>query len=194
MPMDLGDVVRIIKPESSGLRLRQGVIVSVEAATVTVTIAGSTTQVAGVKCLQSCRPVAGSTCWMLTDGRDLFVLGILGPDDTGWITTAFTAVNGWTINEQKLRRVGGVVSVLLTVTSSNVTVTVPTNGNIANTVIATLGATYRPSQYQGIYSHGTGPLGSGVVFAGGDVTLSAVAPGSIIEPGFQITMGGTFLL
>lgn len=60
-------------------RLRLGQIVSAQNdGTVTVTIAGGATQVPGVKVATACHPIPGRTCWIATDGRDLFVLDTLG--------------------------------------------------------------------------------------------------------------------
>lgn len=87
-------------------RIRQGVIVSVQATTVTVTIGGSTTQIANVRYDSSVCPIPNSTCWLATDGRDWFVLSTLAPAGPAFAsmrqssaqsipTGAFTALN-WT--------------------------------------------------------------------------------------------------
>lgn len=64
---------------SPGLRVRQGEVVSVSSYGLTVTIAGSTSQVTGVKYLGSYAPMVGAQVWLLTDGSDLFALGHLAP-------------------------------------------------------------------------------------------------------------------
>lgn len=65
--------------EGSRLRIRQGVISSVQAGrTLTVTIAGSTTAVAGVRYAASMVPVPGANVWLISDGVDLWALGSLG--------------------------------------------------------------------------------------------------------------------
>jgi len=64
---------------SSRLRFRQGVISSVQAGrTLTITIAGSTTAVSGVRYLASMTPVPGANVWVVSDGSDLWALGSLG--------------------------------------------------------------------------------------------------------------------
>lgn len=84
--MDIREVVDTLKGDSSGVRLRQGAIVSVQAnGTCTVTVAGSTTQVAGVKVMSSCCPVPGASCWLAVDGRDVFVLGTLAPTGPAFV-------------------------------------------------------------------------------------------------------------
>jgi hypothetical protein len=59
------------------LRRRQAVIQSVQSSSVTIRLGGSTTDIAGVKCLGSYSPLAGETVWVLVDGPDLLVLGSL---------------------------------------------------------------------------------------------------------------------
>lgn len=66
---------------ASPFRLRQGVIKTVAAdMTVTVTIGGSDTLITGVKIASHVCPVADTTCWLATDGRDWFVLDTLAPN------------------------------------------------------------------------------------------------------------------
>lgn len=61
------------------LRVRQGEVVSVSSYGVTVTIAGSTSQISGVKYLGSYAPQVGAHVWLLTDGDDMFAIGHLAP-------------------------------------------------------------------------------------------------------------------
>lgn len=80
--MDLNNLVASIGSAGpdAPFRLRQGVIQSVAAnGTATVTIGGSTVQVANVKVASSVCPVPGATCFLATDGRDWFVLATLAP-------------------------------------------------------------------------------------------------------------------
>jgi hypothetical protein len=64
---------------SPSLRVRQGQVVSVSSYGVTVTIAGSTTEIPGVKYLGSYVPQPGAHVWLLTDGDDMFAIGHLAP-------------------------------------------------------------------------------------------------------------------
>lgn len=57
------------------LSLRQAVVVSAQAATLTITLGGGTTSIAGVAYLRGYVPVAGDTVWVLQNGPDLLVLG-----------------------------------------------------------------------------------------------------------------------
>ncbi|MDE2100154.1 MAG: hypothetical protein KGL39_23060 [Patescibacteria group bacterium] len=64
--------------KSSGVSLRQGVIISAAAdGTATVTISGGTTQFAGVKVASHITPTPGTTCWLAVDGKDAFVIATL---------------------------------------------------------------------------------------------------------------------
>lgn len=79
------DVVSLLAKQVAqpvGLRVRQGAVVSVSSYGLTVTIAGSTTQVTGVKYLGSYAPQVGAQVWLLTDGADIFALGHLAPRGT----------------------------------------------------------------------------------------------------------------
>ena len=83
-------------------RIRQGTIISVQAdSTTTVTIAGSDTQITGVKVASSCCPIPGATVWLATDGRDWFVLTALAPSGPAWAAMRQSAAqsipnNTWT--------------------------------------------------------------------------------------------------
>lgn len=58
--------------------VRQGQVVSVGSDyTITVTIAGSSTQVSGVRYLGTTPPLPGTGVWLLASGSDLFALGSL---------------------------------------------------------------------------------------------------------------------
>jgi hypothetical protein len=61
------------------LRLRQGAVVAVSSYGLTVTIAGSTAQVTGVKYLGSYAPRVGAQVWLISDGSDIFAIGHLAP-------------------------------------------------------------------------------------------------------------------
>lgn len=63
----------------SPFRLRQGVIVSVQGDTCTITIGGSATQISSVHYSSHCCPLPGASCWLATDGRDWFILATLAP-------------------------------------------------------------------------------------------------------------------
>lgn len=89
------------------VRLRQGVIVSVQAnSTCTVKIGGSTVSIPNVHYDSSVCPIPNATCWLTTDGRDWWVLSTLAPSGPAFAsmrqsvaqsipTGAFTALD-WT--------------------------------------------------------------------------------------------------
>lgn len=59
----------------AGWVLRQGVIVSVQSYSVTVEVAGSTTDISGVKYLSAVPPLPGAGVWLLANGSDMIALG-----------------------------------------------------------------------------------------------------------------------
>lgn len=64
------------------VRVRFGKVVSVQTGrTITVTIGGSSTSVAGVRYLTSVAPEPGSVVVLLTDGADVFALGHMAAAD-----------------------------------------------------------------------------------------------------------------
>ena len=71
--MDLFKVAAAFAQPDSKMRLRFGKVTSVQSdRTLTVTIAGSTDTVAGIKYLESVVPKPGAVILLLTDGVDLF--------------------------------------------------------------------------------------------------------------------------
>lgn len=75
--MDLSYLVKQIKEPSSGLRLRQAKVITVNAspASVDIQIAGDTNTLPSVKYLKSLTPVANDIVWILVNGSDLVVIG-----------------------------------------------------------------------------------------------------------------------
>lgn len=78
--VDFTRIASSLTPQTQGIRLRQGTVISVESAyTITVTIAGESAQIAGVKYMGNYAPRPGSQVWLLSDGFDLLALGHLAP-------------------------------------------------------------------------------------------------------------------
>ena len=78
--MDLTRFARALAADTSSLRFLMGVVVSIQSNyTVTVTIAGSTSQISAVKYASSVCPRVGSSVYMVTDGSDLWIISQLAP-------------------------------------------------------------------------------------------------------------------
>lgn len=75
MFFDLQRVVGDFKNPTAGLRLRFGQVTGTAAGSISLTVAGSTTEVSGISYLGSYTPVVGDTVAMLTDGIDVLVIG-----------------------------------------------------------------------------------------------------------------------
>lgn len=75
--MDRFELAKVIaaKPES-GWRFLQGTVVSIESYSITVTLAGGSANVAGVKYLAPVPPPPGAGVWLLSDGKDLLAVGM----------------------------------------------------------------------------------------------------------------------
>ena len=78
--MDINYIASVFA-KNNPLRFRVGTVVSVETdRTCTVTIAGDTTSISGVRYMSNVAPLPTAAVWLVTDGRDLFVLGHMAAD------------------------------------------------------------------------------------------------------------------
>jgi len=76
---DLDDLARALLPDPAEpkLQLRKGQVTAIAAPTVTVTLGGSSTAIAGVSHLASYSPTVNDIVFVLVDGPSLLVLGKL---------------------------------------------------------------------------------------------------------------------
>lgn len=128
----------------------------------------------------------------VTDTRADFTL--CGMHDTGWMSNQLTTATGWSLQSQSVRRIGNVVYLRLFVQRTGGDITVPTNGNITNTTVATLPTWAVPTINGALASADAGRMASAVATPAGEVSLAAVAPGGDIVNGESITIGGSYLL
>lgn len=75
--MDAYQIAQVIaaKPEN-GWRWVQGTVVSVQAYSITVTLAGGSTEISGVKYLAPVPPAPGAGVWLISDGKALLAIGM----------------------------------------------------------------------------------------------------------------------
>lgn len=72
---DLHRLAQALAPTPTRIRLRFGKVVSVQSdRTITVTVGGDTTEVAGIPYLGTMTPLPGAVVTLLTDGADLFAV------------------------------------------------------------------------------------------------------------------------
>lgn len=82
MEMDLGRIAPTFTPSPARIRVRFGKVASVQAdRSITVTIGGDTTQVAGIPYLGRMIPRPGAVVVLLTDGADLFAVDHVAAGD-----------------------------------------------------------------------------------------------------------------
>lgn len=88
--MDKYLLAQAFSPSSQGeWRLRQGEVVSVQSDyTMTITIAGSSTEVTGVRSLSQ-PPPPGAGVWIMTNGTDLFGVGAIRAADRALAPRAY---------------------------------------------------------------------------------------------------------
>jgi hypothetical protein len=113
--------------------------------------------------------------------------------DTGVITTGFTANTGgsWAFNTQSYRVVAGSLCFLhIQATYTGATITGPANGNIANTVVATvIPAACRPNRdMRFMFAVGSASCGSAAVTAAGTMQIESLLPTATISSGDQVTL------
>lgn len=118
--------------------------------------------------------------------------------DTGWVTSGVATVSsGVTISSQTFRRVGRVVSFDLLLVAT-VATTVPTSGDIGNSIYAVnLAAGWYPTTgpTQGVGSNGaSGRVLSGGVTTSGQMHVGAVGGSGTIAVGDTLRLAGTYIV
>ena len=75
--MDLSFLIKQIKEPSTGLRLRQGQVITINISpnSLDIQIAGDTNTLPYVKYLNSYNPTVGDTVWLISHGSDLLCIG-----------------------------------------------------------------------------------------------------------------------
>jgi len=85
--MDARELAAVFATEPANTRIRQGEVVSIEADhTITITMAGSATQIAGVKYAASYCPRVGAGVWLVLIGASLFAIASLADEGPAWAT------------------------------------------------------------------------------------------------------------
>lgn len=118
--------------------------------------------------------------------------------DTGWVTSGVaTASAGVTISSQYFRRVGRVVSFDLLLVAT-VATTVPTSGDIGNSIyVVNLASGWYPTAgpTQGVGSNGaSGRVLSGGVATSGQMHVGAVGGAGTIAVGDPLRLAGTYIV
>jgi hypothetical protein len=135
-----------------------------------------------------------------TSGVRIYEAWVPTETDTGWLntlaTTGLVMAGNFTFTSVSLRRTGHTVALLLRF-SNNAAITVGTNGNFTDTVVATLSSLFRPTglpTQQALSGPVGAPVLGGFVSADGNLTISCTAPGATLPAGTAMSLGGTFLV
>lgn len=101
-------------------------------------------------------------------------------------TEQVTAATGWTATSAYVKQGPyGTAYFDLTFTRSGAAITVPTDGNITNQLVATLNSRWNPSQGLTLVNGSTSaPLVTAILGSDGTITLAAVAPGTVLGTNF----------
>lgn len=116
--------------------------------------------------------------------------------DTAEEVGAFTQAAGWTILFQSAFRIGQIARVIVQYQRSAGTITVGSDGDIANQTIATFRPGWEP--YPGnsfpLPTGTSGPITATVVDPAFGLRLAAIAPGATIVNGSTFSVGGLYIL
>ena len=128
----------------------------------------------------------------VTDTRADFDL--CGMYDTGRVDGLITVAPGWSLQSSHLRRVGNIVFVRVSVVRTGGTITVPADGDIPNTTIASVPAQWTPVLLSSIGPANDGRLAGGTINTAGNIVLTSVSAGAHIVNGDAISLGGSYVL
>jgi chitodextrinase len=105
-----------------------------------------------------------------------------------------TAATGWSITSVYIKQApnGAVYLVGLAVTRTGAAITVPASGDVGNAILCTLNARWWPAQQVPMTADSTGPLASAALGSDGQVTLFAVAPGTSLATGSQLSLAAGY--
>lgn len=120
---------------------------------------------------------------------------IIGADLGGGgnpVNNVFASVSPGTLSTEVFARVGWVCTFYIEFTLSSA-ITVPSNGDVGNTPVATVTALHQPRITTPLSSGNIGPVLSGVLLPSGSVNITATAPGVTLGTGTTYSLGGTYL-
>lgn len=110
-------------------------------------------------------------------------------------TSNFTAGAGFTTVSWSSKVVAGVASVTVTAQRTGADITATSAGNIADTLVGTLNASFRNTLgWVGSYDKGGTADGSITILADGTCTLKTLSPTAVIGTGDNVTFSFTYVL
>jgi hypothetical protein len=104
----------------------------------------------------------------------------------------FTTSSGFTVTTLYARRIGGMGYLDAVVQRTGAAITVPADGNVANTQVFTVPADLRPSINVPMVSGSGGSMAIGGLTSAGAVNLYSVAPGTSLATGASFQLGTGF--
>lgn len=187
VPIVVGQIVHYDDDERSGDLLATEVTTTREGANISYSV------LLGEPPKSVRRALGGATSSSSAGGT---IIGASSSDDTGW-QEGLTAATGWSFpagSYNLWRRIGRIVYIKFTVQRTGTAITVPTDGNIANTDVVQVPAEIVPSVTQGIGAGAGGPLANFNIVNDAMIELSAVAPGTSLATNAQVSCSGSYLI
>lgn len=111
-------------------------------------------------------------------------------------TSGLVAAAGWSTPVFTARRTSGIADVVVQVTRTGADITAGASGNIADTLIATIPAGWRPQGTTHIANYDKGGVADGSVSVGTDglCTIKTLSPTAVITAGDNVTFSMAFVL
>lgn len=130
------------------------------------------------------------TAWQLASDPNLGT----AMNTLGAISPLVVAQTGWSLASGYMRQgPNGTAYVDCTFTLTGAAITVPADGNVANTLIAVLDAAWRPPDNITVRSNATGPLNAGHIQAStGNMYLDAIAPGASLATNATVQLASGY--
>jgi hypothetical protein len=104
----------------------------------------------------------------------------------------FTTSSGFSVTTLYARRIGNMGYLDAVVTRTGAAITVPADGNVANTQVFTVPTALRPALNVPMLSGATGPMTVGALTSAGAVNLQSIAPGASLATSATFQLGAMF--
>lgn len=127
----------------------------------------------------------------IISGSGRLSIGNVGPLNTSFITAA----SGWALSgTQTYQERNGIAMISTGFERTGAAISVPANGNIVNSTLATLGVGYRPLTEAVAGTGPSGPVAAAYINTSGSIILAAVSGGTTIPTGFQLDINSIFIV
>lgn len=133
------------------------------------------------------KPSAFPTTWDQVSGKPTLW-------DVSSDTTATTVATGWQVLWASSRNRGGITTASVRMRRTGGTISVPSSGNVGNTVLCRLtNPALRPFQYGNLTTSSSGATMLAYINDGGQIILTSTVPNASITTGTEFVLTGTWV-